>query len=206
MSKQLFRFSPADDISTVMQRNKAWSERLSISRPSLFPTNGQGQSPHILWLGCSDSRVSESCLDLLPGEVFTHRNIANMVHRSDMSVQSVLQFAIQVLHVKHIILCGHYDCGGVKASFLDNEDGGLGLVGEWIADIRELRKERQQVLDKIASTTERLEYMSEQNVQLQFGNLMANEIVSGAVQAGDLQVHCVIYDVKTGQLKEISHA
>lgn len=198
--KQLFRFAPTDKFDHLLSRNCAWSERMNVSRPSLFPTNGQGQSPQVLWIGCSDSRVSDSCLDLLPGEVFVHRNIANVLPNNDLSSLAVLQYAVQVLKVKHIVVCGHYDCGGVHAS-LGNKK--LGLIDNWLKSIRDVKARHKKELDAIEDPTLKANRLSELNCIAQVYNLLHNDIVMEAVQEGELKVHGVMYDVATGLLKEV---
>ena len=118
----VFRFSESEDIKTLLARNRAWAQRLSALRPGLFPALAESQHPHILWIGCSDSRVPEtSILDLLPGEVFVHRNIANVLPYGDLSSMSVIQYALEHLGVRHIIVCGHHGCGGVMAALGDKK-------------------------------------------------------------------------------------
>lgn len=198
--KQLFRFSPTDEFDQLLARNAAWAQRMHTARPSLFPTNAQGQSPQILWFGCSDSRVNESCIDLLPGEVFVHRNIANQVPNGDLSSLSVIQYAVTVLKVKHIIVCGHYDCGGVWASLTTKK---LGLIDNWLKNIRDVKASNKKELDGIQDPRERANRLCELNCIQQVHNLLRNDMIMEAVSAGELQVHGVMYDVGSGLLKEL---
>lgn len=200
MSKTLFRFAPTDDFSSLLERNNAWADRMNTARPALFPTNGQGQSPQILWIGCSDSRVSDGCIDLLPGEVFVHRNIANVVPNGDLSSLSVLQYAVTVLKVKHIVVCGHYECGGVLASLGKQK---LGLIDNWLKNIREVKARNKRELDSLPDLKAKANRLSELNAVAQATNVKRNDMVKEAIESGQLQVHAVMYDVGTGLLKEV---
>lgn len=198
--KNLFRFAASNGISQLLARNNAWAARMNVARPSLFPTNGQGQSPQILWIGCSDSRVSEGCLDLLPGEVFVHRNIANVMPNGDLNSLSVIQYAVEVLKVRHIVVCGHYDCGGVWASLTTKK---LGLIDNWLKAIRDVKARNKLELDLIADPKEKANRLVELNVVAQVYNIRRNDLVTDAMAAGDLEVHGLVYDVKSGLLKEL---
>lgn len=198
--KNLFRFAPGEGITQLLARNVAWANRMHVARPSLFPTNGQGQSPQILWIGCSDSRVNEGCLDLLPGEVFVHRNIANVMPNGDLNSLSVIQYAVEVLKVRHIIVCGHYDCGGVWASLTTKK---LGLIDNWLKAIRDVKARNKLELDQINDPREKANRLVELNVVAQVHNIRRNDLVMDAVASGDLEVHGVVYDVKSGLLKEV---
>lgn len=198
--KDLFRFPPNSEFGTVLQRNKDWSDRLQSVKPHLFPTNSQGQNPQILWVGCSDSRVPETCLDLLPGEVFTHRNIANCVPNGDLNSLSVIQYAVEVLKVKHIVVCGHYDCGGVWASLTTKK---LGLIDNWLRGIRDVKARHKKELDAIADPREKANRLAELNVVAQVHNVRRNDLVMEAIENGELEVHGLMYDVGTGLLTEL---
>lgn len=173
---------------------------MSLSKPHLFPTNAQGQSPQILWIGCSDSRVSEACLDLLPGEVFVHRNIGNLLPSGDLSSLSVLQYAVDVLKVKHIVVCGHYDCGGVWASLTTKK---LGLIDNWLRHIKDVKARNKKELDYIKDPKEKADKLVELNVVQQVHNVKRLDNVMNAVGSGQLQVHGAVYDVATGLIKEL---
>lgn len=198
--KNLFRFPPHSDFSTVLKRNQEWADRLQSVKPQLFPTNSQGQSPQILWIGCSDSRVPETCLDLLPGEVFTHRNIANCVPNGDLNSLSVIQYAVEVLKVRHIVICGHYDCGGVWASLTTKK---LGLIDNWLRAIRDVKARNKKELDAIKDPREKANRLAELNVIAQVDNIRRNDLVMEALVNGTVQVHGLMYDVGTGRLKEL---
>ncbi|ODQ68635.1 carbonic anhydrase [Nadsonia fulvescens var. elongata DSM 6958] len=200
MSKPLFRFGANDTLMNLLSRNQTWASRLSALRPSLFPTNAQGQSPQILWIGCSDSRAGEACLDLLPGEVFVHRNIANIMPYGDLSSLSVIQFAVDVLKVKHIIICGHYDCGGVWASLTSKK---LGILDHWLKHIRDTKARHKCELDKLPDSRDKANRLVELNVCSQVHNLKRNDVVMDAMKSRGLEVHGLVYDVGSGLLKEL---
>ncbi|KAI5801621.1 carbonic anhydrase [Peziza echinospora] len=192
----VFRFTSKDDINSLLNRNKSWAQRLSALRPSLFPSLANSQAPQILWIGCSDSRVPEtSVLDLLPGEVFVHRNIANVLPYDDLSSLSVIQYAVEVLQVKHIIVCGHYGCGGVMAA-LGNKK--LGLIDNWLRHIRDVRAKHKDELAAISDPQKRCNRLVELNciAQVHGVNRLAN--VQEAIADRGLKVHGLIYDVGTG--------
>ncbi|KAG5359798.1 Carbonic anhydrase [Yarrowia sp. C11] len=199
--KPLFRFGATDSLATLLERNEKWANRVSSVRPSLFPTNAQGQAPKILWIGCSDSRAGEGCLDLLPGEVFVHRNIANLLPDSDFSSLSVIQFAVQVLKVRHIIVCGHYDCGGVWSSLTSKK---LGIIDHWLRPIRDTKVRHKALLDAIEDPKDKCARLVELNVCAQVNNLKRNTVIIEAQGERDLQIHGVVYDPGSGLLKEIS--
>lgn len=160
------------------------------------------QSPEYLWVGCSDSRVpANEIVGLLPGELFVHRNVANLVVQTDFNCLSVLQYAIEILKVKHVIICGHYGCGGVKAA-LDTKP--YGLIDNWLHGIKNIYKRNQFELEKLKSDQERLDKMCELNVIQQVQNICYTSIVQDAWQRGQsLTIHGWIYDIKDGVLKSL---
>jgi len=173
---------------------------MSKEDPNLLPNLRNGQSPEILWIGCSDSRVPETTLlDLKPGDVFVHRNIANVISPGDLSSASVIFYAVEALKVKYIIICGHVGCGGVNAA-LDNKK--LGLIDQWLLPIRQLRA---QHLDDLSSMTdtERALKLVELNVRQGVKNLKANASIIDAMRERGLEVYGMIYDVGTGALREV---
>ncbi|KAK9235839.1 carbonic anhydrase [Lipomyces kononenkoae] len=186
--------------SQLLQRNAAWADRVGTANPDLFPRNAKGQSPQILWIGCSDSRAGDGCLDLLPGEVFVHRNIANLLPYNDLSSLSVVQFAVDVLKVKHIVICGHYDCGGVIASLGSKR---LGLLDNWLRNLRDVRAKHKAELDQITDFHDKVNRFVELNVIHQVHNLKKMVPVLDALNEGRIQVHGVVYDVATGRLKSL---
>ncbi|KAI5841521.1 carbonic anhydrase [Morchella snyderi] len=192
----IFRFTDGDTIDSLIHRNKEWSQRLSALRPALFPALANAQHPQILWIGCSDSRVPETTvLDLLPGEVFVHRNIANILPTGDLSSLSVIQYAVEVLQVKHIIVCGHYGCGGVMAA-LGNKR--YGLIDHWLQNLRDIRVANKEELAAISDPVKRVERLVELNVVAGVNSIKRNESVIEAMEERGLEVHGFVYDIAHG--------
>jgi carbonic anhydrase len=200
-TKQLFRFTAGEGLEALLKRNAEWAKKTSQAHPALFPTNAQGQSPQILWIGCADSRAGEGCLDLLPGEVFTHRNIANVIPYSDISSLSIIQLAVDIIKVRHIVVCGHYDCAGVWSCFSAKKLGGE--IDSWLRHVREVKSKHNSVLDQIPDVKDKCDKLVELNVAAQVTNLKRNDRVSEAMRSRGLQVHGVVYDVSTGLLKPV---
>jgi carbonic anhydrase len=200
-SNSPFQFKSSDGLEALLKRNSAWAQKINTDHPNLFPTNAQGQSPHILWIGCADSRAGEACLDMLPGEVFVHRNIANVVSHSDMSVLAVLQLAVDSLKVDHIIVCGHYDCKGVDTTLKNQRLGGE--LDGWLRNLRQIRSDNNDTLAAIADHKGRCKKLVELNVIAQVKNVRRNDRVAAATKERGLQVHGVAYDCATGLLNEI---
>lgn len=168
----------------------------------VFELNAKGQSPHTLWIGCSDSRAGESCLATLPGEVFTHRNIANIINANDISSQGVIQFAIDVLKVKKIIVCGHTDCGGIWASLSSKKIGGV--LDLWLNPIRHIRAANLELLSKYNDDPKaKARKLSELNVILSVTSLKRHPSASEALRKGEIEVWGLMYDVATGYLSEV---
>ena len=186
----------------LLDNNKNWSERVRQTRPTFFSDLAQQQNPEYVWIGCSDSRVSASnIVGLLPGEVFVHRNIANMVIHTDMNCLSVLQFAVEVLQVKHIIVCGHYGCGGVKAAL---ENKRHGLIDNWLRHIQDTANLYDEVLSNIENEDEKLNKLCELNVIEQVLNVGETTIVQDAWDNGQsLRVHGWIYDLSDGIISDL---
>jgi len=185
----------------IFERNQAWADAIWEKDPGFFPSLAAQQSPEYLWIGCSDSRVpANQIMDLPPGEVFVHRNIANVVVHTDLNCLSVIHFAVEVLKVKHIIVCGHYGCGGVAAAM---EDKAHGLIDNWLLHIRDvgrLHEHRLEGLDEQA----RLDKMCELNVREQVTNVCNTPVVQRAWKDGrDLFVHGWIYNINNGLLKDL---
>ncbi len=190
------------DLKAIFENNENWiKEKLSIDK-DYFNRLAEGQSPDILYIGCSDSRVTaEELMGVQPGEVFVHRNIANMVPNTDLNVQSVLNYAVRYLKVSHVVICGHYYCGGVKAA-LQQED--LGVLNPWLRNIRDVYRLHQKELDAIADTEERYKRLVELNVQEQCVNIIKTAAVQKAKKERDFFVHGWVFDVKTGKLIDLN--
>ena len=186
----------------ILLANRAWAAELTDQKSDFFARQTAGQKPQFLWIGCSDSRVSpEQMTQSMPGGMFIHRNIANLVHADDMNLLSVLQYAVDVLNVPNIILCGHHGCGGIKATL----DGGtVGPVDGWLESAREVRRNHQDALDGETDPTARLNRLVEFNVRDQLMNLARTETVQAAFAAGnDLHLHGWVYDMRDGLIKPL---
>jgi len=186
----------------LFENNRRWASRQTQSDPNFFNRLSQQQSPEYLWIGCSDSRVpANEIVGLLPGELFVHRNVANLVVKNDLNCLSVIQFAVDALKVKHIIVCGHYGCGGVKAVL---EDQKIGLVDNWLANLKPVKENFLTNLFKIKDVTSRFNKLCELNVVEQVLNVCKTEIVQTAWQRSQsLNVHGWIYDIKDGLLRDL---
>ena len=189
-------------IGELFDRNIAWSLSKTRDDPGYFRRLAAQQSPRYLWIGCSDSRVpANEIVGLDPGELFVHRNVANVVHTSDLNLLSVLEFAVDVLGVEHIIVCGHYGCGGVKRAI----GGSTGaLVDHWLAPVAELSRRRRDLLGPILDEGARINTLCELNVELQVRRVAATPIVAAAWASGRaLEVHGWIYGLKDGLLRDL---
>lgn len=190
------------NLKKVFDNNQKWiSEKLKLSE-DYFSELAKGQSPEILYIGCSDSRVTaEDLMGLGPGEVFVHRNIANMVNNLDISAASVIQYAVDVLKVNHVVVCGHYYCGGVKAAMSPAD---LGTLNPWLRNIRDVYRLHQHELDKIGDEEERYKRLVELNVQEQCVNAVKTVPVQKAIRERGLQVHGWVFDIGTGKLFDLN--
>lgn len=189
------------EIKKLFENNSQWSKSIKDDNPEYFAKLAEGQSPDFLWIGCSDSRVpAERLTGLYSGELFVHRNVANQVIHTDLNCLSVVQYAVDVLKVKHVIICGHYGCGGVKAS-IDNPQ--LGLINNWLLHIRDLYLKHKDYLDKLPENT-RADKLGELNVVEQVYNLANSTIMQGAWERGqDIEIHGVIYGIGDGKLQDL---
>jgi carbonic anhydrase len=189
-------------LAHLFENNRRWAERIRKQDPDFFPKLARQQSPQYLWIGCADSRVPANVIvDLLPGELFVHRNIANLVVHTDLNCLSVIQFAVEMLRVKHIIVCGHYGCGGVQAAFQQHR---LGLSDDWLRHIQDVHKKHEQQLASIRDETEILRCLCELNVIEQVANVCQTTITLEAWRRGqDLSVHGWIYGLKDGLLRDL---
>jgi carbonic anhydrase len=187
----------------LFANNRAWSERLRRSDPQFFPRLSRQQRPQYLWIGCADSRVpANEIVGLLPGELFVHRNIANVVVHSDLNCLSVMQFAVDVLNVRHIIVCGHYGCSGVSAALLDQR---VGLADNWLRHVKDVHAKHDARVDAIADVPKRLDHLCELNVIGQVVNVGQTTIVQDAWSRGhQLSVHGWIYGLADGLVRDLS--
>lgn len=189
------------NFNKIFENNKLWiAEKLSTN-PDYFEKLGKGQQPEFLYIGCSDSRVTaEDLMGVQPGEVFIHRNIANMVISIDLNVMSVLEYAVNHLKVKHIIVCGHYACGGVKSAM---QSADLGILNPWLRNIRDVYRTHKKELNAITDDDLRYDRLVELNVQEQCVNLIKTASVQKAVRERGLTVHGWVFDIHTGQLIDL---
>lgn len=190
-----------NDIDTLLEQNRAWSEAIRERDPEFFSRLSRQQNPDYLWIGCSDSRVpANQIIDLPPGEVFVHRNIANIVHHNDMNALSVVQFAVDVLKIKHIMIVGHYGCGGIRAAVTGGE---CGMVDYWLHSVRELYSHHRQTLEELP-LEEQIDRMCELNVQSQVANLCRTKIIQRAWLRGQpLSVHGWVYGLSDGRVTDL---
>ncbi|MEO8603716.1 MAG: carbonate dehydratase [bacterium] len=186
----------------LFENNRRWAARMTAQDPDFFTTLAAQQAPRFLWIGCSDSRVpANEIVGLLPGELFVHRNVANVVHHTDLNCLSVLQYAIEVLQVQHIMVTGHYGCGGVVAAMRNQE---LGLIDNWLRAIKDVYQQNRAALDGIESEAARLDRLCELNVAQQVANVCHSTIVQNAWRTGrPLAVHGCIYDIHDGLLRDL---
>lgn len=185
----------------LLERNKEWAKGITEENPDFFTELSKQQAPEYLWIGCSDSRVpANQIVNLPPGEVFVHRNIANVVVHTDLNCLSVIQFAVEVLKVKHIVVCGHYGCGGIKAS-MENEDHGL--IDNWLRHIKDVARFHAEELQGLESE-EKIDLLSELNVIEQVANVCNTTTIQRAWKAGvPLSIHGWIYNIENGIIKEV---
>lgn len=186
----------------LIENNKTWVASQLELDPNFFDNLSKGQAPEYLWIGCSDSRVpAESITGTEPGEMFVHRNIANMVVHSDMNMLSVLSYAVEVLKVKHIIVCGHYGCGGVMAAMKNQQ---FGLIDNWLRHIKDVYRYHNTELDEIKDETLRARRFVELNVQEQVHDLGKTSIVQNAWKRNqDLHLHGWVYDIHDGLINDL---
>ena len=191
-----------DEIQSILEYNKSWSEKINQHNPDFFSSLAEQQNPKYLWIGCSDSRVNANEIaGLSQGELFVHRNIANVVVPTDLNCLSVMHFAVEVLKVKHIIVCGHYGCGGIRAATEIQEHG---MIDNWLSHIRHVRRTHEKELDSIIDITEHLNRLCELNVIEQVANVCHSPLIQKAWSMNqDLTVHGFVYDMSNGRLKNL---
>jgi len=191
------------DTPDLFLNNQKWADQIKAEDPDFFLTLSQQQNPEYLWIGCADSRVpANEIVGLLPGELFVHRNVANIVYQTDLNCLSVIQYAVEYLKVKHIFITGHYGCGGVKAAL---EDQKLGLIDNWLRSIRRTYLQNLEKFDGMENEEERLNLLCELNVIKQVANTADTTIVQDAWARGqELAIHGFIYSIKDGILKNLN--
>jgi carbonic anhydrase len=190
------------DFEKIFKNNEQWVAEKIGKDPDYFNNLSKGQSPEVLYIGCADSRVTaEDLMGVQPGEVFIHRNVANMVISIDLNVMSVINYAVRHLKVKHIVVCGHYECGGVKASL---QAADLGILNPWLRNIRDVYRIHQAELDTIENTQARFDRLVELNVQEQCINVIKTAAVQQAYKEWGLSVHGWVFNVRNGKLIDLN--
>ena len=195
-----------DDLHRLLDNNRQWVKARLDADAEYFTRNAKSQTPEFLFIGCSDSRVpANEITGTEPGEMFVHRNIANQVWPNDLNVLSVLQYAVEVLDVRHVIVCGHYECGGVKAAA--QSEAHFGLVDNWLGEIRTTERMHRQELDALPTSDARLNRLGELNVIYQVHNLTLTPVIRQAWERGRRPaLHGLIYSLQNGLLKELVHS
>ncbi len=189
---------------TLLQGNKDWVKDVLDSDPTYFEKLSAGQTPPVLWIGCSDSRVpANQITNTMPGDIFVHRNISNLVVHTDMNMLSVLDYSVNVLKVKHVIVCGHYGCGGVKAA-LDNKR--VGIIDNWLRNIKDIYKTHDREMATIKDPEKKFDRLVELTAITGAENVANTSIVQNAWASGqELSVHAWVYSLKTGLIKDLKH-
>jgi carbonic anhydrase len=190
------------EISQLFENNRRWAEDIKTRQPDFFTTLSRQQAPNYLWIGCADSRVpANEIVGLVPGEIFVHRNVANVVTHTDFNCLSVIQFAVDVLEVEHIIVTGHYGCGGVLAAMKPDD---LGLITNWLRHIRDIYFRNRERIDALPTETARADLLCELNVQEQVRNVCQTTIVEAAWKRGQkLAVHGWVYALSDGLVRDL---
>lgn len=191
-----------DTLSKHLKNNREWAKRIEEQNPGFFEELSKGQSPEVLWIGCSDSRVpANQVVDAQPGSLFVHRNVANLVVHSDTNFQSVLQYSVEALKVKHIVVCGHYGCGGVTAA-LQGVD--MGLINHWLSHIQDTIARHKEELEQIGDEQEKINRLCELNVRAQVINIGNSPFVQRAWDLGQsVSIHGWIFQLNSGELKDL---
>jgi carbonic anhydrase len=189
-------------LKDLFQNNREWAESVRSDDPGFFETLAAQQNPEYLWIGCSDSRVpANQIVGLLPGEVFVHRNVANMVVHTDFNCLTVLQYAIEMLKIKHVIVVGHYNCGGVQAAY-ENADNGM--IDNWLRNIKDVQHAHRDRISELEDEEARVDLLCELNVMTQVANVCHTSIAQNAWSRGQkLEVHGWIYSLKDGLLQDL---
>ena len=192
-----------EKLKQLFVRNREWAAEMVAKDPEFFVSLTEQQTPRYLWIGCSDSRVpANQIVGLAPGEMFVHRNVANVVVHTDLNALSVVQYAVDVLKVRHIMVVGHYGCGGVRAA---DEDARLGLIDNWLRHVQDVRDQHRAELDALADETERMDRLVELNVVAQVHNVAQTTIVRDAWERGQpLGIHGWVYRLHDGILRDLA--
>lgn len=187
----------------LIDNNTKWVQEKTSENPDFFKELSKGQQPPLLWIGCADSRVPPNqIVGTDPGEIFVHRNIANLVVHNDLNMLSVLEYAVNVLKVKHVIVCGHYGCGGVQAAMGDHS---YGIIDNWLINIKDVYHNHKNELNKLEKEDERFDRLVELNVHEQVQNLAKTTIVQSAWKnKQDLKIHGWIFELETGKIKDLN--
>lgn len=193
----------ANDITELFERNRAWAKQVEAEDPGFFQRLSSQQKPKFLWIGCSDSRVpANQITGLMPGEVFVHRNVANVVFQTDINCMSVVEFAIRVIQVRHVIICGHYGCAGVEAAMGHDTEG---VVDHWLSGIRELWEQNRPALGDLP-VHEAADRLCELNVRQQVLSLSRSTVMKEAWRRGqEIDVHGWVYGVNDGLLRDLGY-
>ncbi|MBS4013176.1 MAG: carbonic anhydrase [Bacteroidetes bacterium] len=190
------------ELEKIFENNKLWIQQKLALDKEYFNKLIEGQTPEVLYIGCSDSRVSaEELMGAAPGQIFVHRNIANMVPNSDLCVMSVINYAVMHLKVKHIVVCGHYYCGGIKAAL---ESADYGILNPWLRNIRDVYRLHRKELEDISNEEEKYKRLVELNVQEQCINIIKTPEVQRAFKTRGTKVYGWVFDIKTGHLKDLN--
>ena len=194
---------PMRNYRRIFENNAQWAASVLADDPEFFAKRETGQDPHFLWIGCSDSRVpAETLAGLMPGEMFVHRNIGNQVWSTDMNMLAVVEYAVRVLDVKHIIVCGHTNCGALKTAV--SASGLDGVLGHWLSDIRSTIRWHQAELDAVADEEARMDLLADLNVRQQVGILARTPTILDAWGRGARPLlHGIVYDVRSGRLHSV---
>jgi carbonic anhydrase len=186
----------------LFDNNKVWAESVDRTQPGFFKKLSKQQAPEYLWIGCSDGRVpANEIVGLLPGDIFVHRNVGNIVVHSDLNCLSVLQYAVEILKVKHVIVCGHYGCGGVKAAMSNEKHG---LIDNWLRNIKDIYQQNEKLIDTLESNQQQVDRLCELNVIEQVASVVHTTIVQDAWDRGqELAVHGWIYSIADGLLRDL---
>jgi len=191
-----------EKLPELFENNRQWTEQMQQKHPDFFDDLAEGQSPEYLWIGCADSRVPASeIVGLTAGDMFVHRNVANVVLHTDLNCQSVLQYAVQVLKVKHVIVCGHYGCGGVTSAY---EGTDFGLIDNWLQPIQDVIEKNRDKIEGIDKRKDKINRLCEINVKAQVKNVCRSPFVRKAWESGQtLSVHGWIYNLEDGLLNDL---